>query len=358
MRFAGWLLLAWAAAGAGPARADGAWVSQLLRLPVPDRLELCGEAVPLDREDVAERLDQELLVALGSPVSTALWFKRAPRSFPAIEQELRQRALPDDLKYVALVESNLRAQAVSPAGAVGPWQFMPATGASYGLEQTAWRDSRRSWDESTTAALQHFADLHRRFGSWALALAAYNCGPDRVARSLEAQGQSDFYGLKLPLETERYVFRVLAAKLLTESPERYGIDLAGARLYEPEPTAEVVVEVKRRELAVGVLAAAAGVSYRRFLGLNPWVVGAALPRGEHVVRVPAENAPAFGPAVARWLQQNPEPRAVAYRVRKGDSLASIARRHGIEVGELCSWNGLTPKSVLRPNQNLVLYRAD
>jgi hypothetical protein len=270
---------------AGP----GDSIDHLLRLPIPERLQFCGEPVPLDGEDVVERLDLELVVILGSPVRTALWLKRIPRHFPLIEREIRERGLPEDLKYVALVESDLKAGAVSRAAAVGPWQFIRSTGSQCGLEQTAWRDERRDWVESTRAALDHLAELREFFGSWPLALAAYNSGKRRVTRALKAQEQADFYGLRLPRETERYVFRALAAKLVVGDPNAYGVHLEEARTYFPLDQVKVMLEVRRRRLPVTAVARAAGVSYRWFLELNPWLRGDQLPRGTHVVAVPASS---------------------------------------------------------------------
>ncbi|GAB4264496.1 MAG: hypothetical protein Kow0092_16190 [Deferrisomatales bacterium] len=343
---------------AGFAQGPGEWITHLMRIPLPERLDLCGEPVPLDREDVAERLDLELVVTLGSPVRTALWFKRIPREFPLVERELRSRGLPEDLKYVTLVESNLRADAVSPAGAAGPWQFIRSTGSRYGLKRDGERDMRRDWVEATRAALDYLEDLHEAFGSWALALAAYNTGERRVARALEDQGESEYYGLKLPRETERYVFRVMAAKLVVEDPAAYGIDLEGARRYGPRDLAEVPVEVDRSRLPAAALAEAAGVSYRRFLELNPWVVGSGLPKGTHRIRVPSARAQAFPVALARWEAEHPEPKTVYYTVRPGDTLWTIARRHRVGLRQLCSWNDLSPRSVIRPGQELVVLTVD
>jgi hypothetical protein len=338
--------------------ATGDPISHLLRLPVPDRLEFCGETVPLDREDVAERLDMELIVTLASPIRTTLWLKRAARYFPLIEQEIKARGLPDDLKYVAPVESNLRASAVSSAGAVGPWQFIRSTGERCGLERSQWRDERRDWVEATRAALDHLAELREALGSWPLALAAYNAGERRVTRALETQAQTDFYGLRLPRETERYVFRALAAKLVLEDPAAYGIDMDGARTYPPVATAVAPLKVRRRRLAVAVVAQAAGASYRWFLELNPWIRGRYLPRGTHQIVVPAASEDGFETALSHWRADNPEPKTELYRVRRGDNLSTIARRHNVRLADLCAWNDLTTKSIIRPGQKLVVQRVN
>ncbi len=352
------LALVLVAAGAARAQEPGGWISRMLQLPIPSTMEFCGEPVPLERRAVGERLDLELVVTLGSPVRTTLWFKRAPRYFPMIEAYLREHGLPEDLKYVALVESNLRADASSSAGAAGPWQFVRSTGLSYGLRRNSWRDERRDWDDSTEAALEHLVDLHEFFASWPLALAAYNAGKRRVLDAMESQGQRDYYGLQLPRETERYVFRVLAAKLVYESPRAYGIDLEGARLYEPHATVEVTVDVTRRELPLSAVAAAAGVSYWELLDLNPWLVGDSLPRGCHALEVPEAGEAGFGAALAAWERDNPEPASVYYRVSRGDTLSGIARRHGVALRDLLAWNSLSSKSVIRPGQELVVHTVD
>ncbi len=351
----GWIAVLLLFAGSAGAEPGGApWINHLLRLWVPESLELCGEPVPLDREDVLERLDLELVVALGDPVSATLWYKRAPRHLPFIEQVIREKGLPEDLKYVAVIESNLRPDAVSRAGATGAWQFMRSTGGLYGLRLAGGRDDRRDWERATRAALDHLRDLQESFGSWPLALAAYNAGRRRVARAMEQQGVEDFYGLKLPRETERYVFRLMAAKLLLEHPDRYGIDLEGARLYEAPATVSVPVTIRRSRIPVAALAKAAGVSYRRFVGLNPWIVARSLPKGTYRVQVPADGAQAFEGRLARWKKDNPEPEKIFYRVRRGDTLIAIARRHGVPLRQLCAWNGLTPRSTIYPGQTLVV----
>jgi hypothetical protein len=275
-----------------------------------------------------------------------------------IEHEIKSRGLPPDLKYVAVIESNLRAGAVSSAGAVGPWQFIRSTGDLCGLERTRWRDERRDWSEATRAALDHLAELRENLGSWTLALAAYNAGERRITQALEAQGEADYYGLRLPRETERYVFRALAAKLVVEDPKAYAIELEGARTYPPSDTAVVDLEVKRGNLPVAVVAEAAGVSYRWLVELNPWIRAERLPRGTHRIVMPVDSRSAFATTLSRWEADNPEPKTVYYQVRRGDNLSGIARRHNVRLEDLCAWNGLTTKSIIRPGQKLMVQSVN
>ena len=180
----------------------------------PSAILLCGEKVPLERQDVWEMMDQAFVLSVYNQEQVILWIKRANRYFPHIEKRLRERNLPDDLKYVAVVESSLRTYAVSSAKATGPWQFMEKTAKRYGLRVDSAIDERLNFEKATESALNYLADLHRQFGNWGLAMAAYNCGEDRVAKSLEMQQAAGYYDLDLPQETERYIFRILSAKVI------------------------------------------------------------------------------------------------------------------------------------------------
>lgn len=306
-------LLAQAALAAMP----GDDVNALIHMPLPPQLDIAGEPVPLDREDVAERLEYELLIMLGNPVQTALWLKRYPRYMLEVEREIAMRGVPEDLKYVSIIESSLRPEAVSSAGAVGPWQFMAATGREFGLNRESWVDERRDWARSTRAALDYLKELRGHTTSWALALASYNAGPGRVRQAQENQKHEEFWGLVLPEETERYVFRFLAAKVIMTHPQLYGIDMTGARLYDDRTARAVSVEVKRARMPLLALSKAAGISYRYFLRLNPAFIGGDLPRGTHTVFVPADKVDLFQKALENWKKANPEaPTAVAKKESK------------------------------------------
>lgn len=265
---------------------------------LPVTIEFGGESVPLDRWDVAERLEREFLLALGNRAQVILWLKRSARYFPYIEGELRKARLPDDLKYVAVIESALLPTAYSHASALGIWQFIASTGRRYGLAVTPAWDERRNPERSTAAALAYLRDLYAQFRDWPLALAAYNAGEGRVEQALRRQGVASYYQLALPAETERYVFRALAAKLILADPERYGFQLQREQLYRPHEADVVEIQVRDR-LLVTELARAGGSFYREIRELNPAILQDALPRGRYLVRIPKGRATQFTASIVK-----------------------------------------------------------
>jgi len=302
------LLTAGLALGAGPAippvaptaRVEAQAAIPLPYFQVPDNLQLCGEPVPLNDPEVREALDREFTIEVWSRAQTTMWLKRAQRYFPEIERKIRARRLPLDLKYVAVVESNLMPKARSPVGAQGPWQFMPPTAQRFQLKITDAIDERLEFVTATDAALRYLKDLHRLFNSWALALAAYNCGEGRVQREMANQGVNNYYHLSLPEETERYVHRILAAKIILESPERYGYDIPGAQLYPPLDFDEVDFSITK-EVPVRTLAEASGSFYKAIKRLNPWIKGANLPPGAYHLKLPKGTGPRFKEAYRRGV---------------------------------------------------------
>jgi hypothetical protein len=272
-----------------------AWPPPLpeVRLPYfqfPEKITLCGEPVPLEEPSVKEALDREFTVIVWSRAQTTLWVKRAHRFFPDIVQRIREERLPLDLKYVVLVESDLRPYARSSAGALGPWQFMEPTAQRFELKTTADIDERLDMASATEAALKYLQTLYRQFNSWPLALAAYNCGEGRLRKEIAAQGVSDFYHLDLPEETERYIHRILAAKIILENPAVYGFELPDKEYYDP--LAYDVVELAAvKEVAVRDVAIACGTYYKTIKELNPWIKGRSLPPGAYRLRVPKGASP-------------------------------------------------------------------
>jgi membrane-bound lytic murein transglycosylase D len=262
----------------------------------PDSLTLCGEAVPLKEQVVREALDREFVLVVWSRAQTTMWLKRAHRYFPELEGKLQARNLPPDLKYVALVESDLRHRAQSHAGALGPWQFMGPTAQRFRLQVTPGVDERLDFGQATDAALDYLKTLHQQLGSWALAMAAYNCGEGRVQKELGLQRVNNYYHLALPEETERYVYRVLAAKIVMESPRAYGFDIPSDALYEPLEYDEAEA-ILTQEIMVRSLAEACGTYYKYFKEeLNPWIKGTSLPPGAYRFKIPKGSAARFAEA--------------------------------------------------------------
>ncbi|MCF8035143.1 MAG: transglycosylase SLT domain-containing protein [Desulfarculaceae bacterium] len=336
------------AAAQSPAKSAAAPYHHIIPI-LPAKLSICGQPVPLKRPLVADYLDREMVIAVHDPAQTIMWLKRAARYFPYIEKRLKQAGLPDDLKYVAVAESALIHYIRSPAGAVGYWQFISATGRRYGLRINRWYDDRRNLALATSAALKYFKDLHAEFNSWPLALAAYNCGERRVGREIKEQGTRDYFDLALPVETQRYVYRILAAKLVISSPERYGYALPQSSLYKPVPGQSVTLVLKR-PTHLTVVAKAAGTSYRQLKELNPELRRRHLPKGRVTIMVPPGAAAGLQ---ARLNKAGPAPSNAGdnYVVKRGDSLTSIARRHGVSLGDLREANDLDG-TIIQPGQRL------
>ena len=235
---------------------------------VPQSLSFAGEEVPLDVIDVKERFDRELHVNLHWHSSTIFLIKRAHRWFPQIEPVLAENGIPDDFKYLALIESNLQ-NVISPKGAVGFWQFLKATGKEYGLEINNEVDERYHVLKSTEAACKYIIKARERYGSWTNAAASYNAGQYGLSRRLEEQKQDEYYDLLLNEETSRYVFRILAIKEIMENKAKYGYDLPESQLYDPEETFEVKIEGSVTDFAGYALDQ--NVNYKILKRYNPWL---------------------------------------------------------------------------------------
>ncbi|MEW5912992.1 MAG: transglycosylase SLT domain-containing protein [Thermodesulfobacteriota bacterium] len=319
---------------------------------LPQQLSLCGVPVPLQRTMVAEQLDRELVISVHDPARVIMWLKRAGRYFPYITAHLKEAGLPPDLKYLAVAESSLIHYIRSSAGAVGPWQFMAATGRRYGLRINHWFDDRRSLPLSTKAALAYLSDLHKEFKSWPLAMAAYNCGEKRVRQEIKEQAVKDYFDLALPMETQRYIYRILAVKIILSDPKRYGFDLPPDSLWQPLPSEPATLELKR-PLHLTVLAQAAGTTFRGIKELNPELRERHLPRGKYQILVPPGQAAGLA-ARLRQAGSGPVPTGAVYVVRRGDSLSDIAHRHGVSLKDLRQANRLRGDRLLQPGERLII----
>ena len=241
---------------------------------IPSNLVFANEVVPVQHNDVKESLDRELLSNAYWHSQTILLLKRAHRYFPVIEPILKSYGIPDDFKYIPLIESGFL-NIGSPAGARGYWQLIDGTAKENGLEVNDDVDERNHIEKSTIAACKFFLQAYEKFHSWPMAAASYNMGVTGLNNQVKNQGTDNFYDLWLNTETGRYVFRVIAIKLIFESPKLYGIILKERDLYKPIPTKSIVVDTSI--LSLFDFAKSQGLSYKAFKTYNPWLVSTKLP---------------------------------------------------------------------------------
>jgi hypothetical protein len=248
----------------------------------------CGEPLPMDNFDVRQRLDQELLRNIYYHSATILSLERAGMYFPVIEPILAKEGVPNDLKYLAVAESSL-SNAISPAGARGVWQFMKSAGTQYGLEITDEVDERYDLEKATRAACKYLRDQNRRLGSWTLAAAAYNGGPDRIGNEKSNQRANNFYEMNLAAdETMRYVFRIVAIKEVMSHPADYEYNIDPSHIYKPLNNYRAV-EVTSTIPNFGDYAVQNGTTYRMLKIYNPWLMDSKLtirPGKKYTLRIP------------------------------------------------------------------------
>lgn len=237
-------------------------------LPIPDNLEFAGEKLPLQEPDIYERMDRELLVNTYWQSNGFLMFKRAQKYFPVIEPILKKHGVPDDFKYLALIESGL-SNVVSPAGASGFWQIMKTTGREYGLEVNSNVDERYNLEMATEVACEYLKNSKEKLGSWTLAAAAYNAGMTGISRRLGEQEVGTYYDLLLGEETGRYLFRIVAVKEILSNPLHYGFNFRDKDLYSMVPTYKIEVDTAVTDFAK--FAKDFGINYKILKLHNPWL---------------------------------------------------------------------------------------
>lgn len=241
---------------------------------LPTKASFAGEPVPLDRWEVRERYDRELLMNYYMHGSLMYILKLSYRQFPVIEKELRAYGIPDDFKYLCVAESNLQ-NLTSKAGAQGYWQFMNDTAPSYGLETSNEVDERYNLKLATQAACKYFIQAHKKFGSWTAAAASYNCGMGGYNGHATFQGSTNYYDIALPEETNRYIFRILAFKNLISTAPSWGYILQPEDVYQPVKTQVLLVDTAISNLSA--FAEANGSNYKVLKVMNPWLRARNLP---------------------------------------------------------------------------------
>jgi len=262
---------------------------QIKALKIPADLKFAGELVPLEKADIKERIDRELLVNTYWQSNGLLLIKRSHKYFPIIEPILKKNGIPNDFKYLAVIESGLQ-NVTSPAGAKGFWQIMKATGKENGLEINDNIDERYHLEKATQVACDYLIAAKERFGSWTLAAAAYNAGNAGVARKIESQKVSNYYDLLLGEETQRYVPRMVALKEILTNPQKYGFEFDAEDLYKLEATK--LIEVDTIITNIAQFSKDLGINYKVLKLHNPWLRENKLnnkSRKLYQLKIPTEN---------------------------------------------------------------------
>jgi membrane-bound lytic murein transglycosylase D len=352
---------------------------RIFGLNFPKDLAFSGEKVPGNDILVREAFDREMLVNTYWQSNALLIHKRAHRWFPVIEPILKKNGVPDDFKYIAVVESGLT-NIVSPQEATGYWQIIASTAELYGLEINEEVDERYNVELATEAACKYFKEAYKKFGNWTLVAASYNMGMGGVEGQLRKQKVQSYYDLLLNEETSRYVFRILAVKELLSRPEDYGFVLRKRDLYPPIPTYKVYVDSSITDLAD--FAIRQGVNYKILKIFNPWLRKSSLinaNKKKYAITLPKkdfltssfdeEAVGAFDSIAvndsAGHIEIGPAGKTdtlvkneVIHTVKDGETVASISKELGVEGSRIRMWNKLTDKEEPKAGQELVIFKED
>lgn len=353
---------------------------------VPADASFAGEKVPLEDFDVYERLDKELLVNTFYQSQTLLLHKRANRWFPLIIPILKRYGIPEDFKYIPMIETGFT-NSVSQAGAAGYWQFLDKTAREYDLEVNEYVDERYNVEKATEAACKYFKESYKQFGNWSMVAAAYNMGPTGLKNQVKKQGENSYYDLLLNSETARYVFRLIAVKQIIEYPERYGYRIFKKDLYPPLETYKVKVDTAITNFVS--FARQHNINYKLLRIVNPWLRDAHLPnasRKTYFLEIPknislykevlqeelkgsnqqllpqeenesvsqAMDEPEFNAANLEAAMAGRGLHKLEHAVAEGEDLDAIAGHYKISGQQLALWNNLNSKELI-PNQKLVVY---
>ena len=340
------------------AKVSGEYPSLVSSLKIGASHNFCNEDVPIKSQEIRERFEKELLLSLWDRPQVILWLKRSHRYLPHIEKKLEENGVPDDLKYIAVAESALRPHVGSRKGAIGFWQFTSATARKYGLVVDKYVDERRNIFASTEAAIQYLKQLHQDFGSWTLAAAAYNMGEGGLMAEIMEQGTNNYYTLYLPLETQRYLFRILSVKMILSDPETYGFKLSKKDAYPPLSFDQVKV-VCSREIPIRILAQAAKTHFKAIKDLNPELRGHYLAKGEHTILVPRGSSMGFQKRYTSLEKKYSATRKEKiYIVKEGDNLSVIADRFGVPLAALIIWNRIDLQRPIHPGDRLIINQEN
>lgn len=341
---------------------------QVYAVPFPDDMYFAGESVPMYDFEVRERIDREIIVNTYYQSASILHFKKAARWFPVIEKILAEEGVPDDFKYLAVIESGL-ANVISPAGAVGYWQLMKNTALELGMTVNDVVDERYDVVKSTYAACKYLKNAYAEFGSWTMVAASYNMGINGLRKQVSQQGLEDYHGLYLNSETSRYIPRLLAVKEIMQNPKKYGYHFRESHLYRPLKTKTLVVDTEVKDLVA--LAKANQITYKHLKVFNPWMrrtfLPAPPPGKPYVIEIPDpsvfdENNQLKSeyrlllPEVDAIERKATEPDylEVTHVVLKGQTIKDVAKLFEVRAVDLVIWNELESTDIV-PGQRLIIH---
>jgi membrane-bound lytic murein transglycosylase D len=323
-----------------------------------DALSFCGERVPLENQDIQERFEKELLLSIWDRPQVILWLKRSRRYLPYIEKMLKENRIPDDLKYLAIAESALRPHAGSRKGAVGFWQFLADTGRKYGLIIDESIDERRNLFASTRAAISYFKALYQSMGAWTLVAAAYNMGEEGLQSEIMVQHTRDYYRLYLPLETQRFIFRILSIKLIFLDPVKFGFNINDDDYYPPLEFDRISIDCFQ-EIPLSLIAKASGTDFKVIKDLNPEIRGHYLTEGTHTILIPKGAKKGFNNRYKKRVKEYQADKTDRiYVIKEGDNLTSIAEKFDVPLAVLIIWNRMDLNKPIHPGDRLIIYSKD
>lgn len=347
---------------------------KVFSIRIPKNLNFAGEKTPIRDFSVREAMERELVINTYWQSQTLLLHKRANRWFPIIEPILKKNDIPEDFKYIPLIESQLT-NVVSPQGATGFWQLVESTAKQYGLEITEDVDERYNVVKSTEAACKYFKEAYKQFNNWTLVAASYNLGMTGVQSQLNRQKVRSYYDVLLTEETARYIYRLLAMKEIISRPKVYGFILRKKDLYPVIPTKKIVIDSSVRSLAD--FAITEGINYKYLKLFNPWLRTGSLSNPEkkkYIIEVP-KNGNKFYDLDGNYygsdimtakdsvnLIVEPHLKAdstshkdIVHIVKEGETLETIAKLYNTSPEELKVWNNLPEKTDLKLNQELTIF---
>lgn len=277
---------------------------------IPQSVIFAGEKTDLTLQDRRERMDREILSFCYSHINTILQIKRANRLFPIVEPILAKHGIPEDFKYLMIIECNGDIEARSTAGAAGPWQFLEKTGRQYGLEINGEVDERYNIEKATVAACRYLKESYDEYGDWLTVAASYNTGRTNVTKRIEAQKEKKAIDLVLLPETSRYIFRLLAVKTVFSNPQAYGFELKAQDLYPTIPIAKTI-NINKPVNSWASVAKKHGLTYLQLHEANPWIRSASMTNKQgklYKVKIPSVESLRYDPKKTkahdrRWVTE-------------------------------------------------------